>query len=206
MRFNTILATVFFFLYSCSASTTNFSRIDTKEYASSIKKVMVLHLGNDFENRKVIEDELTFWINHYQHNAFPSHRFFDDKSLPGKLELARIFTEQNFDGIVITQVDDIEIKDRFANTQNRYNTSPNEPVFYNYIDSYKNKYSTGYTFQEKSYVVNTRIYTTSDPDRWIYDSTTKTIETGSLDSAVEDFAKAISKNIHQNKILAIKEK
>jgi hypothetical protein len=163
-------------------------------------KILILHLGGIYENRQIIEDELTYWINQKGYNAYPSYRYFPAKNLPKRAELATIIEENGFDGILITQVKDIDIRERYENTQQRYATSPSEPVFYNYLDAYKNQFSTGYSFLERTYVIDVELHAVKE-EKLIYKSTAETRVSESLDQVVQDFSKTIAKNLKRSDLL-----
>ncbi len=188
------------FLISCAPSQTYIDQSNIAEGNYQMEKITVLHLGGIYENRKVIEDELTYWLNQEGYQAFPSYRFQQTQNLPNRLELAAIIRDNEFDGILITQVKDIDTRERYENTQQRYGTSPSDPVFYNYLDSYKNQFSTGYSFLEHTYVVDIELYTVTD-EKLVYKSIAETRASESLDQVVEDFSKTIAKNLKKSKLL-----
>jgi hypothetical protein len=102
--------------------------------------------------------------------------------------------------VLITRLQDIDARERYENTQQRYSSSPSDPVFYNYLDSYRNQYTTGYNFLELIYIVNTELYSVGE-ERLIYKSTTETRESDTQDFAVEDFSKSIAKSLNRTDLL-----
>lgn len=204
-RLKTILKLfILIFLCSCVGTRTYINQIKIDEGYYHLGKIIILHLGGIYNNRKVIEDELTYWLNHEGYNAFPSYRYLQNHNLPDRLELSGIIKENNFDGILITQLKDINTRERFENTQERYSTSPTDPVFYNYLDTYKNQFSAGYSFLERTYVVDIELHAIEE-EKLIFKSTIETRETTSQDFAVEDFSKTIAKALRKSKLLKKKD-
>jgi hypothetical protein len=108
---------------------------------------MILHLGENFDIRKTMEGEITYRLNKLKFDATQSYKYFNHQRIPTKENIIKILKENDFDGILTTAFVTIESKERFENPQAAYNLTPNSPTFYNFLDSYQNKYSTGYTLQ-----------------------------------------------------------
>jgi len=193
-----------FILYSCAGTQTYIGQTEIDEGTYELKNLMVLHLGGIYDNRKVIESEITYWLNHYGYDAYPAYRYTAGETLPGRPELLRIIEENQFEAILITELMDIDTRERFENPQQKYGTSPNDPIFYNYVDSYRNQYSTGYSFLEKSYIVDSELYVV-DGSKLIFKSITETTETNPQDRAIEDFSKSISKSLAKSNLLKKKD-
>jgi len=187
---------IFTSLLSCSVSQTYINQSDIGKGNYELNKIIVLHLGGIYDNRRIIESELTYWLTKYGYNVHPSHRFLESQNLPNKIELGKVINENDFDGVLMTRLENIETRERFENTQQRYSTSPSDPVFYNYLDSYKNQYTTGYNFLELIYIVNTELYTVEE-EKLIYKSITETRESDTQDLVVEDFSKSIAKSLNK---------
>jgi hypothetical protein len=166
----------------------------------NLKRIMILHLGENYDTRKTIEGEITFWLNKYKFNAAPSHRYFNYSRIPAKEDIIKALNENDFDGILTTAFVTIESKERYENPKSVYNLSPNSPTFYNFLDSYQNKYNTGYSIQETAFVVDTKLFKSND-EIVLYQVSTETSQPQSLDLAVEDFAKTIAKDLKKNKLL-----
>jgi hypothetical protein len=191
---------LFIFLLSCAGTQTYIDQSKIAEGNYNLEKIIILHLGGIYDNRRLIEDELTYWLNHEGYSASPSYRYLQSQNLPNKVELSAILLENNFDGVLITQLKDIDTRERFENTQQRYNASPTDPVFYNYLDAYKNQYKAGYSFLERTYIVDVELHAVKD-EKLIYKSTAETRDLESLDLVVEDFSKTIAKNLKRSNLL-----
>jgi len=179
---------------------TNVQSSNINEMDSKLDNIMILHLGENFDTRKTVEGEITFWLSKYKFSASPSSRYFDHKRIPTKDQIVKVLKENGFDGILTTVFTDIETKERFENPQAAYNLTPTSPTIYNFLDSYQNKYSTGYTIQEKAFVVHSKLFKTSD-ESVQYEATTETYQPQSLDIAVENFSKSIAKELKKSKVL-----
>jgi len=161
---------------------------------------MILHLGEDYDIRKTMEGEITYWLSKFKFSAAQSYRYFNHQRIPIKENIIKVLKENDFDGILTTAFVTIESKERYENPQAAYNLSPNSPTFYNFLDSYQNKYSTGYTIQENAFVIDTKLFK-SDDEKVLYQTTTETFQPQSLDRAIEDFSKSIARDIKKNKLL-----
>jgi hypothetical protein len=188
------------YLFSCAVSQTYVEELDISGVDYDLEKILVLHLGGIHENREVIEGELTYWLSRNGINAHPSYKFSSGTNLPEKAELQRIIGENEFDGVLITRLENIEATNRYENAQQRYGTSPVTPEFYNYLDAYKNQYSAGYNFIQLIYVVNTELHAVQGK-QLIFRSTTETRETDTEEFAVEEFSRSIAKELVRSELL-----
>lgn len=185
---------------SISLSQTNIESSTVSQIDAPLGNIMILHLGEDYDIRKTVEGEITFCLSKYRFKASPSNRYFKNKIIPTRNEIIEVLKANNFDGILTTVFTNIESKERFENPQSSYNLTPTSPTFYNFLDSYQNKYSTGFTIQEKSFIVETKLFQTVD-EQVVYEASTQTFQTETLDMAVEDFSKTISKDLKKTKLL-----
>jgi len=191
---------IYFVMAFNAFSQTNVQSSAINEMDSQLDNIMILHLGENFDTRKTVEGEITFWLSKYKFSASPSNRYFEHKRIPTKDQIVEVLKENGFDGILTTVFTDIETKERFENPQAAYNLTPTSPTIYNFLDSYQNKYSTGYTIQEKAFVVHSKLFKTVD-ESVLYEATTETYQPQSLDLAVEDFSKSIAKELKKSKVL-----
>ena len=195
-----LLLVTCFLIPSISMSQTNLQSSAVSEVDSQLKKIMILHLGENYDTRKTVEGEITFWLNKYKFRAAPSNRYFNHQRIPTKENIIKVLKENDFDGILTTAFVTIESKERFENPQSAYNLTLNSPTFYNFLDSYQNKYSTGYTIQENTFVIDIKLFK-SDDEKILYQASTETQQSQSLDQTVEDFSKTITKDLKKSKLL-----
>ena len=185
---------------SITLSQTYFQSSSVGEIDRQLGKIMILHLGEDYDTRKIVEGEITYWLSKYHFVSVPSHRLFDHNRIPTRENINEVLKENDLDGILTTAFVNIESKERFQNPNSNFNPSPNSPTFYNFLDSYQNKYSTGYTILEKAFVVDTKLFET-DSEQNLYQASTETYQIASLDQAIEDFSKSIAKDLKKSKLL-----
>ena len=185
---------------SITLSQTYFQSSVVGEIDTQLRKIMILHLSEDYDTRKIVEGEITYWLSKYDFVSVPSHRLFDHNRIPTRENINAVLKENDLDGILTTAFVTIESKERFQNPKSNYNLSPNSPTFYNFLDSYQNKYNTGYTILEKAFVVDTKLFET-DSEQNLYQASTETYQTASLDQAIEDFSKSIAKDLKKSKLL-----
>jgi hypothetical protein len=195
-----LILVISFIVVTNASGQTNIQSSSINEMDLKLDNIMILHLGENYDTRKTVEGEITFWLSKYKFTASPSNRYFDHKRIPTKDQIVKVLKENEFDGILTTVFTDIETKERFENPQAAYNLTPTSPTIYNFLDSYQNKYSTGYTIQEKAFVVHSKLFKTSD-ESILYEATTETYQPQSLDIAVENFSKSIAKELKKSKVL-----
>jgi hypothetical protein len=195
-----LILVISFIAVTNASGQTNIQSSSINEMDLKLDNIMILHLGENYDTRKTVEGEITFWLSKYKFTASPSNRYFDHKRIPTKDQIVKVLKENEFDGILTTVFTDIETKERFENPQAAYNLTPTSPTIYNFLDSYQNKYSTGYTIQEKAFVVHSKLFKTSD-ESILYEATTETYQPQSLDIAVENFSKSIAKELKKSKVL-----
>lgn len=188
------------FLLTCSPTQTTLHELDINKQDYNLKKIAVLFVSNIYDDRILFEDEITYWLKRNRYNARASHKLFEEKSLPDKLDFAQMLKENDFDGVLIIKLSAIDDRKRYINTQDRFTTNPNEPTFYNYLDSYQNKYNTGYTFREKVYETVAQLFTSDNPEL-IYESSSKTMDSTNFEQAVEAYAKSVAKSLKNSKLL-----
>jgi len=188
---------LFIFTLSCTVNQTYVENLEISGKDYNLEKVVVMHLGGIVENRKIIEGELTYWLNKKGINAFPSYKFTSGSNLPNRTELGRIIEDNHFDGVLITRLENVEATERYENAQQRYGTSPVGTEFYNYIDAYKNQYSTGYNFIQLIYVVNTELHAVNG-EKLIFRSRTETREADTQELAVKEFSKSIASELAES--------
>jgi hypothetical protein len=185
---------------SISISQTKFQSATMGEIDAPLQKIMILHLGENFDTRKTLEGEIAYWLSKSKFSASQSYKYFNHQRIPTKENIIKALNENGFDGILTTAFITIESKERFENPQAAYNLTPNSPTFYNFLDSYQNKYSTGYTILENAFVIDTKLFKSGD-ETVIYQTTTETFQPQSLDQAIEDFSKSIAKDLKKSKLL-----
>jgi len=115
---------------SIALSQTYFQSTTIGEVDTQLKKILVLHIGENYDTRKTVEGEITYWLSKYKFNASPSYRYFDHSRIPTKENINKVLNENDFDGVLTTAFVNIESKERFQNPQSAYNLSPISPTFF----------------------------------------------------------------------------
>lgn len=172
---------------------------DKKKNADKLEKIMILFLGKNYENRKLLESELTYYINDKGFNASPSVKYIPGIGIPDKEKVLATLEENNFDGILLVQVIDLDVKEKWVNAKMKYGNSPTAPIFFNYYDL-SLQYSPGYSTQEISYEVESTLFRTADKNQ-LFTTTSKTYNRESLDLAMESFARATADQLKRSKAL-----
>jgi hypothetical protein len=171
-----------------------------KNKEEKLEKIMILFLGKNYENRKLLESELTYYINEKGFSAAPSTRYIPGGSIPDTETVIAALEENDFDGILVVQVIDLDVKQKWVNAKMKYGNTPTTPFFYDYY-SLSLQYSVGYSTQEMSYELESTLFRTSDKSE-VYTTTSRAYDRESLDLAIESFAKTTARQLKSSKKLA----
>jgi hypothetical protein len=172
---------------------------DKWEKDDRLKNIMILFLGKKYENRKLLENELTYYINEKGFKASPSLRYIAGTSIPDSETVISVLQENDFDGVFVVHVIDLDVKQKWVNAKMKYGNTPTSPYFYNYY-SLSLQYSPGYSTQEMTYELESTLFRTSDKSE-VFTTTSKTYNRESLDMAMESFAKTTANKLKRSKTL-----
>jgi len=164
--------------------------------------VLLLHYGKDFENRKTIENEVAYWLRDKGYKVTPSIDVYNNKILPSVELIKKTISTGDFDALLISRVQDVKQQDIHTDTQARYSSyDPYATTYYSWFNRQANMNTQGYSFREKAFIVETRLFD-KETEKVVYSITTKTFDSESFDSVVEDFSKSIVKSIDKSKLLS----
>jgi hypothetical protein len=188
-----------------SCISTRFSSADTgqKDKGKSVEKlekIMIIFVGKKYENRRLLEGEMTYYINDRGFNAEPCVRYFTDTELPEKEEIIPILEENGFDGILVVQVLDLDVKEEWQNAKLKYGNSPTATPFFNYYEL-SLQYIPGYSTQKFKYELVSTLFRTYDKEQ-VFTTVSTVYEQESLDLAMESFAQHLANQLKKSKTLA----
>jgi hypothetical protein len=164
-----------------------------------LKKIMVLYLGTNYEKRKMVESEVTYYINDSGFEAQQSFRHFNETDLPDTETIINTLEKNGFDGILVIEVVDVELKKERVNAHMTYGRGPGAPYLYDYFSIYR-RYSEGYDRIETAFELETSLFRLEDKSL-IYSNMSKAYNKGDIDLALEGFAKATAKKLKSSKAL-----
>lgn len=190
-----ILASIF----SLEILAANPLQSDKKKKEDKLENIMILFIGKNYDNRKLLESELTYYINEKGFNASPSVKYLTGIGIPDKEKVLTALEENNFDGILLVQVVDLDVKQKWVNAKMKYGNSATAPIFFNYYDL-SLQYTPGYSTQEISYEVESSLFRTSDKSQ-VFTTTSKAYDRESLDLAMESFAQSTADQLKRSKTL-----
>jgi hypothetical protein len=197
---------LFVFLYSCATQRTYINTENKSDTDKKYANILFLHYGRDFENRKTIENEVTYWLRDKGYRVTPSIDVYENSILPSTEVIKRTIKAGMFDGLMVSRVRDIKEKDMHSDTQGRYTSyDPNAVTYYSWFDRQANMNTQGYSFQEKEFVVETRLFD-AETEKVVYSIITKSYDSESFDFVVESFSKSIVKAMNRSKLLQQAEK
>lgn len=179
---------------------TDITIIKKTQTSNPLKKVLILSPVKNFENRKTLENEISWWMNDRGYAAYACNKLQKNESLPSSELIKSLVDENGFDGILISNLVDVQMKERYESNpeKNRYN--PTVPTAYNYLDANQNAYNMGYNYNSKSFEVNTKLFEV-DSDSVLFESNSNTYESSNIENAIEGYARSLSKALKKSKIL-----
>jgi hypothetical protein len=164
-----------------------------------LEKIMVLYLGSNYEKRKIVEDEITYYINDRGYEAQQSLKHFTDTDIPETDIIIEILEENGFDGILVIEVSDVNLRQERVNAKMTYGSGPGTPFIYDYFSVYR-RYSEGYNRIETTFEILTSLFRLKDKSL-IYSNTSKAYNKGDIELALQGFAKETARKLHSSKTL-----
>ena len=167
-----------------------------------LKKIMIMYLGSNYENRKTVESEITYYINDSGFEALQSHKYFTVTHIPQPDTIIMALEDNGFDGLLIVEVVDVDLKKERVNAKMTYGPAPGAGTPYlihNYFSVYF-RYSVGYERINTKFELETSLFRLDDKSL-IYSHTTTAYNKGDIDIALEGFAKKTANNLKKSKKL-----
>ena len=182
---------------------TDISVVKKSQPSHPLKKILILSLVKNNENRETLENEISWWLNDRGYAAFACNKLQKDENLPTTELIKSLVDENGFDGVLISDLVDVQMKERYDSNPQRYRYNPTTPAFYNYLDASRNAYNMGYNYNTKSFEVNTKLFEVTDNDV-LFECNSSTYESSNLENAIESYSKALSRLLKRSKVLAKK--
>ena len=175
------------------------SNIKDRTVEDKLKKIMVMYLNSNYEKRKMVESEVTYYINDIGFEAQQSFRYFKESGLPETETIVATLEENGFDGLLVIEIVDVDLKKKRVNAHMTYGSGPGTPFLYDYFSIYR-RYSEGYDRIETTFELETSLFRLEDRSL-VYSNTSKAYNKGDIDLALEGFAKATAKKLKSSKTL-----
>jgi len=190
-----------FLLISGNIATAQDKKSDKGE---KLKKIMIMYLGSNYENRKTVESEITYYINDNGFEALQSYKYFTVTHIPQPDTIIMALEDNGFDGLLVVEVVDVDLKKERVNAKMTYGPAPGPGTpylygFYNYFSIYF-RYSEGYERIDTKFELETSLFRLVDKSL-IYSHTTTAYNKGDIDIALEGFAKKTANNLKKSKKL-----
>ena len=167
-----------------------------------LRKIMVMYLGSNYENRKLVESEITFYINDSGFEAIQSYKYFTVTHIPSADTIVMALEDNGFDGLLVVEVVDVDLKKERVNAKMTYGPAPGQGTPYlihNYFSVYF-RYSEGYDRINTKFELETSLFQLKDKNL-IYSNTSTAYNKGDIDIALEGFAKETAKKLKKSKTL-----
>ena len=177
---------------SCSSSNTPTSWKKPNSHETPIEKVLVVSLGKDIDNRKLLEKELMYRLRDSGYRAEAS---VDYIRVLNRENVIKIMDSIKADGVLTMQLKDFKQDEKWQRSD-RYMGDPGYEYFSNYFDSVY-----GYSSVQTVAIVETNLYARDDQNI-IFAAQSESFDPQSnLEGAVGDFAKSIVISLKQAKVL-----
>jgi len=167
-----------------------------------LEKIMVMYLGSKYENRKLVESEITYYINDSGFEALQSYKYFTVTHIPSADTIIMALEDNGFDGLLVVEVVDVDLKKERVNAKMTYGPAPGQGTPYlihNYFSIYF-RYSEGYDRIDTKFELQTSLFRLEDKSL-IYSHTSTAYNKGDIDIALEGFAKKTANNLKKSKKL-----
>lgn len=166
---------------------------------AKLKKIMILFLGHNYEKRKTVESEITYYINDSGFEGLQSYKYFTETDLPETETILKALEDNGFDGLLVIEIMDVELKKERVNAKMNYGYGPGTPFIFDYFSIYR-RYSEGYERIDTSFELGTSLFRLEDKSL-IYSDTSEAYDKGNIDMALEGFAKEIARKLKKSKTL-----
>jgi hypothetical protein len=197
------LPSITIFLFFLLVSGIHVSAQDKKsEKGEKLEKIMIMYLGSNYENRKLVESEITYWINNNGFEALQSYKYFTVTHIPSADTIIMALEDNGFDGLLVVEVVDVDLKKERVNAKMTYGPAPGQGTPYlihNYFSVYF-RYSEGYERIDTKFELETSLFRLEDKSL-IYSHTSTAYNKGDIDIALEGFAKKTANNLKKSKKL-----
>jgi hypothetical protein len=187
------------------ANTLSFSLADPFQKkpkdGEKLKKIMIMFLGSNYDKRKIVEDEITYYINNSGFEALQSVRYLQKIDTLKSEDIIKALEENGFDGLLVIEIVDVDLKEKRVNAKMTYGPSPDTgyPFMVDYFSIYF-RYSEGYERIDTSFELETSLFRLEDKSL-IYSNTSSAYDKGDIDLALEGFAKSTARKLKNSKTL-----
>jgi hypothetical protein len=164
-----------------------------------LKRIMVMFLGSNYEKRKIVEDEITYYINDSGFEALQSIRYLPKIDTLNPEHIIKALEDNGFDGLVVIEIVDVDLKKERVNAKMTYGPSPGATYMFNYFSIYY-RYSEGYERIDTAFELETSLFRLEDRSL-IYSHTSSAYDKGDIELALEGFAKSTARKLKNSKTL-----
>jgi len=185
-------------MFSLSVSKADIYQKKPKD-GDKLKRIMVMFLGSNYQKRKIVEDEITYYINDSGFEALQSFKYLPALDTLQPEDIVKSLEDNGFDGLVVIEIVDVDLKKERVNAKMTYGPDPGVTYMFQYFSIYY-RYSEGYDRIDKLFELETSLFSLDDKSL-IYSNTSNAYEKGNIDLALEGFAKATARRLKNSKTL-----
>lgn len=206
MKTNSIIMGLCMMLFLGCSSTMKYTWTKKGFSGKHFEKILIVALTDNQEARSTFENTMVKDLNEQgiiAENSLTLLPPFKNAEPPTETEIHEVILSQGFDGVIVTSLENVESQEVYQYDNNMYN-----PVYYRhgrYIYSHYNYMNnSGYYKEEKSYVIESRLFNVSAPSKeeavvWSGQSTIT--DPTSYYSASRQYAKRLVKTLIKNNII-----
>lgn len=173
--------------------------------SGTMKKVLVLAVMNNRQNKEVIERTMADELNKVGIIANTATNEFSPKGFSGLTEeqITEKLRGSDYSSVMIISLQDKETEDNY--TPGSYYSTPRivgySRYYRRYLVVYDQMYTPGYYTVSTNYILEADIYTVNDGDELIYSAQTKSYDPNSVSSLAQSFSKSIIKELQEKSII-----
>ncbi|HTG80739.1 MAG TPA: hypothetical protein VL949_02280 [Geobacteraceae bacterium] len=200
-----LVLTCLLFLAGCSSTKIVTSWRDDSYRSGTFKKPLVLAIATKQVVRAKLEDELVRELRALGVDAMQSYRIFPEQEGLSADTIKAKLPGTDRDSILVTHLVDVKKETVYVPARTDvYPTGETMPLYYDrfgtyYAQSHSVVSSPGYSYEAKTYMVETNLYNAGN-EKLVWTLVTATEEPGSFDAAVKDFVGTVIRGLEKNKV------
>lgn len=179
---------MFFFMTSCASTKVTGEWKDPNLTAKQFKKVMVMGIAKQPQNRKLYEDEFVKQLKSKGAMAISSHTLISHENMWDKATIVRTLESMKCDGVIITRVVDMKNRQQYYDV-NMYD-------YYNRSFKYRVRSST----DQQKFVFESNLYD-AKTEKLVFSLTSNTYAQENINKRLGSYIETVLNKLVQNNLL-----
>jgi hypothetical protein len=188
-KINPAFILLLFFFCSCAGSYTETTWTSPNKATEKIRNVLILGLTENYENRQIVETEVSYML---LEQGVRARKSFDILKEVNRENALRVMDSLGFNGILTMQVKSVD----YQNSRDPRTTNLIDPN-YTYLNYYFDTYQ-GSEYQRRIVRIESRLYE-RQTGNIIYLAESTTFDVQDIEVFIHDFSKSIVKGLTKGK-------